>query len=123
MCMKTVHDNKGTGVSKASSFDLHGREEHAAVGDPSEIQRMACVGRLRPLTVTGAHRRTLTEVLFFLPEFGAKLEKDICGDTSGYYQKLLVILLQVQQIKKRAAASLFLDNESLWCCCYQSPEV
>uniref|UniRef100_A0A674ME20 Annexin n=1 Tax=Takifugu rubripes TaxID=31033 RepID=A0A674ME20_TAKRU len=28
-------------------------------------------------------------------EFGAKLEKDICGDTSGYYQKLLVILLQV----------------------------
>uniref|UniRef100_H2SWN5 Annexin n=1 Tax=Takifugu rubripes TaxID=31033 RepID=H2SWN5_TAKRU len=34
-------------------------------------------------------------------EFGAKLEKDICGDTSGYYQKLLVILLQVQKIKKR----------------------
>ncbi|KAM3612334.1 uncharacterized protein V6R79_007034 [Siganus canaliculatus] len=27
-------------------------------------------------------------------EFSAKLEKDICGDTSGYYQKLLVILLQ-----------------------------
>ncbi|KAI3351446.1 hypothetical protein L3Q82_020301 [Scortum barcoo] len=27
-------------------------------------------------------------------EFGGKLEKDICGDTSGNYQKLLVILLQ-----------------------------
>uniref|UniRef100_A0A3B4AKU3 Annexin n=1 Tax=Periophthalmus magnuspinnatus TaxID=409849 RepID=A0A3B4AKU3_9GOBI len=27
-------------------------------------------------------------------EFSNKLEKDICGDTSGHYQKLLVILLQ-----------------------------
>uniref|UniRef100_A0A665TZG9 Annexin n=1 Tax=Echeneis naucrates TaxID=173247 RepID=A0A665TZG9_ECHNA len=27
-------------------------------------------------------------------EFGSKLEKDVCGDTSGHYQKLLVILLQ-----------------------------
>uniref|UniRef100_A0A3Q1HLE3 Annexin n=1 Tax=Anabas testudineus TaxID=64144 RepID=A0A3Q1HLE3_ANATE len=27
-------------------------------------------------------------------EFGGKLEKDICSDTSGSYQKLLVILLQ-----------------------------
>ncbi|XP_034036846.1 annexin A5-like [Thalassophryne amazonica] len=27
-------------------------------------------------------------------EFGSKLEKDICGDTSGHYQRLLVILLQ-----------------------------
>ncbi|KAM9850263.1 annexin A5a [Aulostomus maculatus] len=27
-------------------------------------------------------------------EFGGKLEKDICSDTSGHYQKLLVILLQ-----------------------------
>uniref|UniRef100_A0A665TZ49 Annexin A5a n=1 Tax=Echeneis naucrates TaxID=173247 RepID=A0A665TZ49_ECHNA len=32
--------------------------------------------------------------LFFPPEFGSKLEKDVCGDTSGHYQKLLVILLQ-----------------------------
>uniref|UniRef100_A0A8C9XWK3 Annexin n=1 Tax=Sander lucioperca TaxID=283035 RepID=A0A8C9XWK3_SANLU len=30
-------------------------------------------------------------------EFSGKLEKDICGDTSGHYQKLLVILLQVQR--------------------------
>lgn len=56
-----------------------------------------------------------SRLLFFLPEFGAKLEKDICGDTSGYYQKLLVILLQVEKIK-RGAATLFVDNESLWCC-------
>uniref|UniRef100_A0A3Q3GCJ6 Annexin n=1 Tax=Labrus bergylta TaxID=56723 RepID=A0A3Q3GCJ6_9LABR len=28
-------------------------------------------------------------------EFGGKLEKDISGDTSGHFQKLLVILLQV----------------------------
>ncbi|XP_068441945.1 annexin A5a [Clinocottus analis] len=27
-------------------------------------------------------------------EFNGKLEKDICGDTSGHYQQLLVILLQ-----------------------------
>uniref|UniRef100_A0A674PQ20 Annexin n=1 Tax=Takifugu rubripes TaxID=31033 RepID=A0A674PQ20_TAKRU len=33
-------------------------------------------------------------------EFGAKLEKDICGDTSGYYQKLLVILLQGSREKE-----------------------
>uniref|UniRef100_A0A665TZP2 Annexin n=1 Tax=Echeneis naucrates TaxID=173247 RepID=A0A665TZP2_ECHNA len=30
-------------------------------------------------------------------EFGSKLEKDVCGDTSGHYQKLLVILLQVEE--------------------------
>uniref|UniRef100_A0A674P2A9 Annexin n=1 Tax=Takifugu rubripes TaxID=31033 RepID=A0A674P2A9_TAKRU len=43
-------------------------------------------------------------------EFGAKLEKDICGDTSGYYQKLLVILLQVQKIKKRCSRAVLFDT-------------
>ncbi|KAM7389070.1 hypothetical protein PAMP_023067 [Pampus punctatissimus] len=33
-------------------------------------------------------------VKVYKKEFGNKLEKDICGDTSGHYQKLLVILLQ-----------------------------
>lgn len=46
-------------------------------------------------------------LLFFPPEFGAKLEKDICGDTSGHYQKLLVILLQVQKIKKKMQLRCF----------------
>lgn len=30
-------------------------------------------------------------------EHGAKLEKDIMGDTSGHYQRLLVILVQVNK--------------------------
>ncbi|KAM3867374.1 annexin A5a [Diretmus argenteus] len=30
-------------------------------------------------------------------EFSSKLEKDVCGDTSGHYQKLLVILLQASR--------------------------
>ncbi|KAM9833504.1 annexin A5a isoform 1-T3 [Syngnathus typhle] len=33
-------------------------------------------------------------VTVYEKEFGSKLEKDICSDTSGYYQRLLVILLQ-----------------------------
>uniref|UniRef100_A0A672G8Z6 Annexin n=1 Tax=Salarias fasciatus TaxID=181472 RepID=A0A672G8Z6_SALFA len=31
---------------------------------------------------------------------GDKLEKDVCGDTSGHYQKLLVILLQVGRAER-----------------------
>uniref|UniRef100_A0A3B4AJM8 Annexin n=1 Tax=Periophthalmus magnuspinnatus TaxID=409849 RepID=A0A3B4AJM8_9GOBI len=42
-------------------------------------------------------------------EFSNKLEKDICGDTSGHYQKLLVILLQVHG----GLMFPFPDNESL----------
>jgi len=30
-------------------------------------------------------------------EHGGKLEKDIIGDTSGHYQRLLVILIQVKK--------------------------
>uniref|UniRef100_H3D686 Annexin n=1 Tax=Tetraodon nigroviridis TaxID=99883 RepID=H3D686_TETNG len=41
---------------------------------------------------TGEQIKEIIKV--YKKEFGAKLEKDICGDTSGYYQKLLVILLQ-----------------------------
>lgn len=42
-------------------------------------------------------KQSSAPLLLFLPEFSSKLEKDICGDTSGHYQKLLVILLQVDE--------------------------
>uniref|UniRef100_A0A3B4EU40 Annexin n=1 Tax=Pundamilia nyererei TaxID=303518 RepID=A0A3B4EU40_9CICH len=42
---------------------------------------------------TGEQIKEITKV--YKKEFGGKLEKDICGDTSGHYQKLLVILLCV----------------------------
>uniref|UniRef100_A0A3Q0SVV1 Annexin n=1 Tax=Amphilophus citrinellus TaxID=61819 RepID=A0A3Q0SVV1_AMPCI len=41
---------------------------------------------------TGEQIKEITKV--YKKEFGGKLEKDICGDTSGHYQRLLVILLQ-----------------------------
>uniref|UniRef100_A0A673A3K2 Annexin n=1 Tax=Sphaeramia orbicularis TaxID=375764 RepID=A0A673A3K2_9TELE len=41
---------------------------------------------------TGEEIKDIIKV--YKKEFGNKLEKDICGDTSGHYQKLLVILLQ-----------------------------
>ncbi|KAM7417203.1 hypothetical protein PAMA_017037 [Pampus argenteus] len=41
---------------------------------------------------TGEQIKDIIKV--YKKEFGNKLEKDICGDTSGHYQKLLVILLQ-----------------------------
>uniref|UniRef100_A0A3B4ESB3 Annexin n=1 Tax=Pundamilia nyererei TaxID=303518 RepID=A0A3B4ESB3_9CICH len=44
---------------------------------------------------TGEQIKEITKV--YKKEFGGKLEKDICGDTSGHYQKLLVILLQVKK--------------------------
>lgn len=109
--MKTRCDNKGTAVSKASLFDLYTREDHSAVGDlpaPPPKKRAGSFVKLQSLTVLSSQR-----LLFFLPEFGAKLEKDVCGDTSGYYQKLLVILLQVQK-RKETAALLFRYNEDLW---------
>lgn len=46
MCMKTVCDNKGTGVSKASLFDVLSREDHASVGAgglPRETAAINCV--------------------------------------------------------------------------------
>uniref|UniRef100_A0A4W6FYN9 Annexin n=2 Tax=Lates calcarifer TaxID=8187 RepID=A0A4W6FYN9_LATCA len=41
---------------------------------------------------TGEQIKEIIKV--YKKEFGGKLEKDICGDTTGHYQKLLVILLQ-----------------------------
>ncbi|KAM4621104.1 annexin A5a [Polymixia lowei] len=41
---------------------------------------------------TGEQIKDIIKV--YKKECGGKLDKDICGDTSGHYQKLLVILLQ-----------------------------
>ncbi|TNM98923.1 hypothetical protein fugu_013487 [Takifugu bimaculatus] len=46
--------------------------------------------------------------------FGAKLEKDICGDTSGYYQKLLVILLQGSREKEVDEKKIEKDAKDLF---------
>lgn len=32
---------------------------------------------------------------YFVAEYGSSLEDDVVGDTSGYYQRMLVVLLQV----------------------------
>lgn len=80
----------------------------AAVRDPPAKQRTGHKARLQPLVAAASvkSKHYSTTFLFFPPEFSTKLEKDICGDTSGYYQKLLVILLQVK--RRRAAGQTFL---------------
>uniref|UniRef100_A0A3Q4HL81 Annexin n=1 Tax=Neolamprologus brichardi TaxID=32507 RepID=A0A3Q4HL81_NEOBR len=51
---------------------------------------------------TGEQIKEITKV--YKKEFGGKLEKDICGDTSGHYQQLLVILLQRERERDLYAA-------------------
>uniref|UniRef100_A0A7N8Y6D9 Annexin A5a n=1 Tax=Mastacembelus armatus TaxID=205130 RepID=A0A7N8Y6D9_9TELE len=56
-------------------------------------------------------------LLFFPPEFGGKLEKDICSDTSGHYQRLLVILLQVEMAaagKTYVSSHVYLPLQDLY---------
>lgn len=47
-------------------------------------------------------------------EFGSKLEKDICGDTSGHYQKLLVILLQASREEEVDEGKIEKDAKDLY---------
>lgn len=84
----------------------------AAGGDPPVKQRTIRSGRLQPLVSVVSTNCKQSSALF-LPEFSAKLESDVCGDTSGHYQKLLVILLQVER------RDPFPHNESLWWCHYK----
>lgn len=44
-------------------------------------------------------------------EHGGKLEKDIMGDTSGHYQRLLVILVQVKKKKKPTGSQFKMEME------------
>uniref|UniRef100_A0A3B4ZNY4 Annexin n=1 Tax=Stegastes partitus TaxID=144197 RepID=A0A3B4ZNY4_9TELE len=61
----------------------------------------------------------IKDIIKVYKKFGGKLEKDICGDTSGHYQKLLVILLQgnreegvdEEKIEKDAKQDLYAAGE------------
>lgn len=50
MYMKTLCDNKGTGVSKACLFDLHSREGHAAVRDLPDKQKDSLLSKTAAIT-------------------------------------------------------------------------
>uniref|UniRef100_A0A3Q2Y3V7 Annexin n=1 Tax=Hippocampus comes TaxID=109280 RepID=A0A3Q2Y3V7_HIPCM len=52
--------------------------------------------------------------IIHVAEFGSNLEKDICGDTSGYYQRLLVILLQASREEGVDEANIAKDAKDLY---------
>ncbi|XP_077465978.1 annexin A5a [Stigmatopora argus] len=53
-------------------------------------------------------------VKIYKKEFGSNLEKDICNDTSGYYQRLLVILLQGNREEGVDEANIEKDAKDLY---------
>ncbi|XP_047190640.1 annexin A5a isoform X3 [Scophthalmus maximus] len=61
---------------------------------------------------TGEEIKRIIKV--YKTEFGGKLEKDICGDTSGHYQKLLVILLQGNREEEVDEGKIENDAEDLY---------
>ncbi|XP_036934023.1 annexin A5a isoform X4 [Acanthopagrus latus] len=74
-------------MTPAVSYDasqLHKALKGAGTDDDVLIEILA--------SRTGEEIKDIIKV--YKKEFSSKLEKDICGDTSGHYQKLLVILLQ-----------------------------
>uniref|UniRef100_G3PWL0 Annexin n=1 Tax=Gasterosteus aculeatus aculeatus TaxID=481459 RepID=G3PWL0_GASAC len=74
-------------MTPPSSYDasqLHKALKGAGTEDDVLIEILA--------SRTGKQVKDIIKV--YKKEFNGKLEKDICGDTSGHYQKLLVILLQ-----------------------------
>ncbi|KAK2848830.1 hypothetical protein Q5P01_008664 [Channa striata] len=66
------------------AYQLHKALKGAGTDDEVLIEILA--------SRSGEQIKEITKV--YKKEFGGKLEKDICSDTSGSYQKLLVILLQ-----------------------------
>lgn len=124
-----ICDKRGTRAKgkEASLFDQDRREGHAvlqptnqisSVGDPPAKRRTAPLGSIATISDRKC-KQSSAPLLPFLPEFGGKLEKDICGDTSGHYQKLLVILVQVERGAAGKTYVSFPDNESLWRCHYK----
>ncbi|XP_054453115.1 annexin A5a [Anoplopoma fimbria] len=74
-------------MSPPASYDasqLHKALKGAGTEDDVLIEILA--------SRTGEQMKDIIKV--YKKEFNGKLEKDICSDTSGHYQKLLVILLQ-----------------------------
>ncbi|KAK5864449.1 hypothetical protein PBY51_015690 [Eleginops maclovinus] len=74
-------------MTPPSSYDasqLHKALKGAGTDDEVLIETLA--------SRTGEQIKNIVKA--YKKEFNGKLEKDICGDTSGHYQKLLVILLQ-----------------------------
>ncbi|XP_008324886.2 LOW QUALITY PROTEIN: annexin A5a [Cynoglossus semilaevis] len=61
---------------------------------------------------TGEEIKEITKA--YKKEFGNKLEKDICGDTSGHYQRLLVILLQGSREEEIDESKIEKDAKDLY---------
>nr|XP_020450804.1 annexin A5-like [Monopterus albus]XP_020450813.1 annexin A5-like [Monopterus albus] len=61
---------------------------------------------------TGEQIQEIAKV--YKKEFGGKLEKDICSDTSGHYQRLLVILLQGSREEEVDEANIEKDAKDLY---------
>ncbi|XP_028272778.1 annexin A5a [Parambassis ranga] len=61
---------------------------------------------------TGEQMKEIIKV--YKKEYGGKLEKDICGDTSGHYQKLLVMLLQGEREEGMDEGKIEKDAKDLY---------
>ncbi|KAM9795198.1 annexin A5a [Neosynchiropus ocellatus] len=101
---KTAH---GKDLVSALKSELGGRFEDLIVALMTPPALFDAMQLQKAVKGAGTDDAVLMEILASRPgdqireiakvykkELGGKLEKDICGDTSGHYQKLLVILLQ-----------------------------
>lgn len=81
------------------SLDPETGEGKAIAYTPMENMRenTSNMSRLAPLNLELSLSICCSLILQNL-EHGSKLEKDIMGDTSGYYQRLLIMLIQVNHV-------------------------